>query len=368
MTAKRMVSAAVECLPAYQPGRSIEEVSRDFGVAEVIKLASNENPFGPSPKAVEAMAKALTTVARYPDDGALALRTELATRHGVEPGQVVLGAGGTDLIELAVRTFTTPADHAVVSSGSFVAYRLFLMSNSVPFTEVPLRGDAIDLPGIAAAVRPETRLIFLPNPNNPTGTVFTKGELADFLASIPDTVLVVLDDAYADYCDPEDDLPDTLEVLRRRPLTLVLRSFSKAYGLAGMRLGYGVSMPEVVTYLQKVRRPFAVNRLAIEGGRAALGDTAHLERTLRLTKLGRAYLFRELAALGYRPVKSHANFVMADLGSEDAVGTLCRSLLERGLIVRPLAAFGLPGGVRFTVGTERENEALVATLRALKGT
>jgi histidinol-phosphate aminotransferase len=361
-----MVSDVVASLPAYQAGRSIEEVSRDFGVTDIIKLASNENPFGPSPKAIAAMAAALTSAGRYPDDGAVELRAELARRHQVQPNQVVLGAGGTDLIELAVRTFTTPTDHALVSAGSFVAYKLFLMAASVPYDEVPLAGDAIDLPGIARAVRADTKLIFLPNPNNPTGTRFTQGELERFVEAVPEHVVVVLDDAYLDFCEPGDDMPDSVALMKRRPRTLVLRSFSKAYGLAGMRLGYGLGAVELVDYLLKVRRPFAVNRLAIEGGRAALDDSEHLERTLLLTRQGRAYLHRELTSLGFRAVKSYANFVMVDLGTEDRVARLARALLERGLIVRPLAAFGLPHCLRFSVGTERENQKLIATLGELK--
>ena len=361
-----MVSDVVASLPAYQAGRSIEEVSRDFGVTDIIKLASNENPFGPSPKAIAAMAAALPSAGRYPDDGAVELRAELARRHQVQPNQVVLGAGGTDLIELSVRTFTTPAEHALVSAGSFVAYKLFLMAASVPFDEVPLVGDAIDLPGIARAVRPNTKLIFLPNPNNPTGTRFTQGELERFVAEVPEQVVVVLDDAYLDFCQPEDDMPDSVALMQRRPRTLVLRSFSKAYGLAGMRLGYGLGAAELVDYLLKVRRPFAVNRLAIEGGRAALDDAEHLARTLLLTRQGRSYLHRELTSLGFRAVKSYANFVMVDLGTEAKVARLARALLERGLIVRPLAAFGLPHCLRFSVGTENENQKLVAALSQLK--
>jgi histidinol-phosphate aminotransferase len=366
VSSKRLVSDVVASLPAYQAGRTIEEVSRDFGVTDVIKLASNENPFGPSPMAVAAMANALNSANRYPEDAAVELRAELARRHGVHPNQVVLGAGGTDLIELSVRTFTTPAEHALVSAGSFVAYKLFLMAASVPFTEVPLVDDAIDLPGIARAVRPETKLIFLPNPNNPTGTRFTAGEFDRFAAAVPEQVVLVLDDAYLDFCEPGDDMPNSIALMRKRSRTLVLRSFSKAYGLAGMRLGYGLGAPELVEYLLKVRRPFAVNRVAIEGGRAALDDVEHLERTLVLTRMGRAFLYEQLSSMGLRAVKSYANFVMVDLGTELKVARLARALLERGLIVRPLAPFGLPHCLRFSVGTERENRKLVQALLELK--
>lgn len=362
---RRIVSPTVERLPAYEAGRSIEQVRRELGLAEVIKLASNENPLGPSPRAVEAMTRALADTHRYPDDGA-ALRQELASRHGVTPAQLVLGAGATDLIELCVHTFCTPSDHAVVSAGSFLAYRLFLMASGVPFTEVPLAADAsIDLDALAAAVRPDTRLIFLPNPNNPTGSCFGRAAFQRLLLRLPADVVLVLDDAYADFQDPVD-APDTIAAIRTRPNTVVLRSFSKSHGLAGMRVGYAVAAEELTGYLRRVLRPFAVSRVAMEGARAALLDTEHLERTVALVRTGRALLTEALGGLGMSVLRSHANFVTVDLGAEESVRSLTAALLLKGLVVRPLAAFGMPDHLRVTVGDARENQALITAVRELK--
>ena len=360
---RRLVSPAVERLPAYLPGRSIDQVKREFGLTEAIKLASNENPFGPSPRAVEAMARALRDTHRYPDVAASPLGEELTARHGVRPGQLIFGAGVTDLVELAIRTFCCPGDHALISAGSFVAYRLFLKAAAVPFDEVPLAGDAIDLAGMAAAVRPETKLIFLPNPNNPTGSRFGAAELADFLARIPPDVLVFLDDAYIDFHDAPD-VPDTLAAMHARPWTLVARGFSKAYGLAGMRLGYVLAAEELIEAMARVHRPFSATSVALEGGRAALSDKEHLEATLAGVREGRAFLTGALAELGIHALPSYANFVTMALGSRAEANAFAERLLRQGVIVRPLASFGMPSHVRATVGTRRENEAFLATVRA----
>ena len=354
---RRLAVPSIEALPAYQAGKSIEEVAREFGLAEVIKLASNENPLGPSPRAVEAIVRAAPGVHRYPDDAAPALRGALADRHRVAPEQVVLGAGSTDLVELSVRAFAGAPDHAVISAGSFVAYRLFLCAAGVPFTETPLREFAVDLDAMAAAVREETTLVFLANPNNPTGSRFGAAALDRFLAAIPAEVVVVLDEAYVDFHEAPD-APDSLAVLAVRPRTIVLRTFSKVFGLAGLRLGYAVTARPVADVLLRARRPFAVSRLAIEAGRAALEDERHRRRTVELTSAGRAFLSSALARLGLRVLPSQTNFVAAEIGTPAQATTLADSLLRRGLIVRPAAAFGLPGFVRFSVGTERENRLL----------
>jgi histidinol-phosphate aminotransferase len=363
MNRRSLVAPAIVEMPRYQPGRSIDEVRRTAGLEQVIKLASNENPLGPSPKALEAIRRKLHQAPRYPDEEAFELRSELARRLDVEPEEFVLSAGITDLIELVIRTFLTPADHALISAGSFLAYRLFLMAASVPFEETPLRDQAIDLSALAAAVGLRTKLILLPNPNNPTGSRFGPEELERFLAAIPEEVIVFLDDAYRDFQEP-GEVPDTIAVLRRRPRTIVARGLSKAYGLAGLRLGYGVCRTELADWLRKVHRPFAVSSLAIEAGRAALDDVEHLERTVTLIRQGRELLSAALAELGFRVLPSHANFVTVDLGGREAAEELATELLGQGLIVRPLAAFGLPGHVRITVGTAAENHALLAALQA----
>jgi len=341
---------ARECIKSirpYSPGRSAP-----------LKLASNENPLGPSPRAVEAAVAALRSAHRYPDGAATELKAALAERCGVSPEQLVLGAGSTDLIELCVRTFATPQEHAVISAGSFIAYRLFLLSAGIPFTETPLAGMAIDLEAMAAAVRPETKLVFIPNPNNPTGSRFGAAALTRFLGQLGSQVVLVLDDAYLDF-NEGPDVPDTLGVLRARGRTVVLRSFSKVYGLAGLRLGFAVSSLPLAQALQRVHRPFAVSRVAVDAGRAALLDEEHLQRTVTLTAAGRRQLTDALQELGLEVLPSHANFVTMNLGAERVVDALSESLLRQGLIVRPLAAFGLPAHLRVSVGTERENGVVV---------
>ena len=353
-----LLSPTIAALPLYRPGRSVEEVARGCGLAEVLKLASNENPLGPSPRAVEAAVAALRSAHRYPDGAATELKAALAERCGVSPEQLVLGAGSTDLIELCVRTFATPQEHAVISAGSFIAYRLFLLSAGIPFTETPLAGMAIDLEAMAAAVRPETKLVFIPNPNNPTGSRFGAAALTRFLGQLGSQVVLVLDDAYLDF-NEGPDVPDTLGVLRARGRTVVLRSFSKVYGLAGLRLGFAVSSLPLAQALQRVHRPFAVSRVAVDAGRAALLDEEHLQRTVTLTAAGRRQLTDALQELGLEVLPSHANFVTMNLGAERVVDALSESLLRQGLIVRPLAAFGLPAHLRVSVGTERENGVVV---------
>ena len=355
------VAPGIRQLTPYSPGLPIEQVMARYGITEVIKLASNENAMGPSPKAVEAMARAVRAVHRYPDDDASELRETLARLHQVTPGQIAFSGGSTELFEMIVRTFTSPMDHAVISAGSFIAYRLFLAAYGLAFDEVPLRDDALDLPGMASAVGATTRLVFFPNPNNPTGSRHTAAEVDRFLAAIPEDVLVVLDDAYVDFVDA-NDVPDSFEILRRRPRTIVARSFSKTHGLAGVRLGYGVATEEIAGWLNRARRPFAVSRVAFAGGLAALNDKEHLEKTLALTRSGRAFLARALADLGLKALPSHTNFVSVRVGDVARSAKVAGELLRRGVIVRDVTPFGLPGYLRISVGTEDENQAFVRAL------
>lgn len=356
-----LVSDVIARLPRYVPGRSIEAVRREFGVEQIIKLASNESPFGPSPKAVAAMRRAMEQAHRYPDDG-VELREALASKLGVRAGQVLLGAGATDLIELCVRAFCTPAGHALISSGSFVAYKLFLLASGVPFTETALSGWGIDLDALAAAAGPTTQVVFLPNPNNPTGSRFEQPAFERFLAELPAHVVLVLDDAYCEY---NDAAIDTVAVIQRRPRTVVLRTFSKVHGLAGMRVGYAITSDEALAALHQVQRPFSVSRLAIEGALAALGDEEHFQRTVEGTRAGRALVTSRLGELGFRVLPSFANFVTLELASEAAVTQLTTQLLRRGCIVRPLASFGLPACVRISMGTHPELEAALASVAAV---
>jgi histidinol-phosphate aminotransferase len=356
-----LVSPLIAKLPRYVPGKSIEAVKRELGLSEIIKLASNESPFGPSPKAMEAMRRAMNEVHRYPDDGT-SLREELGGKLGVRADQLLLGAGATDLIELCVRAFGTPDGHALISNGSFVAYKLFLLAGGIPFTEIPLAKWDVDLDALAAAAKSNTQLLFLANPNNPTGSRFGQKVLDRLVAKLPEHVVLVLDDAYRDY---DDEAPDTVAVIARRPRTVVLRSFSKVHGLAGMRVGYAVAAEELIGAMAQVQRPFPVSRLAMEGARAALTDVEHVERTVERTRVGRAHLQRRLRELGFTVLPSHTNFVTLELASEADVTTLTRRLLERGFIIRPLASFGMPSHARISVGTERELELFLNAAAAV---
>ncbi|MEW6363352.1 MAG: histidinol-phosphate transaminase [Acidobacteriota bacterium] len=347
-------------LKPYIPGRSIDQVKREIGIEEVIKLASNECPFGPSPLAVEAMTRALREAHLYPDDSP-ELREALGARLSVPSEQILAGAGATDLIELCVRTFILPGQHAVVSACSFLAYTLFLKAAAADVTFAPARNFAIDLEAMAAAVREDTRLIFIPNPNNPTGSAFSTGELDRFVASLPPDTVLVLDDAYVDYHDSPDK-PDSLSILRRRERTVVLRSFSKVHGLAGMRVGYAISSLPVIEALSRVQRPFSVTRVAVEGALAALDDHEHVRRVIDQTLRGRVWLSQALHEIGFSPLPTQTNFVTIPLASEADAAALAEDLLCRGVIIRPLAAFEMPSAVRITVGTAEQNQRVIAAV------
>jgi len=360
-----LVSATLAKLPKYVPGKSIEAVKRELGLAEIVKLASNESPFGPSPRAVEAMRRSMGEIHRYPDDGR-ELRDALGERLGVTADQLILGAGATDLIELCVRTFATPDGHAVFSNGSFVAYKLFLLGNGVPFTETPLAKWDVDLDAIAAAATDKTQLAFIANPNNPTGTRFGRAQLERFLAKLPEHVVLVLDDAYKDY-DDSPDRPDSVSYLAKRPRTVVLQSFSKVHGLAGMRVGYGIANPELIGAMSQVHRPFPVARLALDGARAALDDHEHFQRTVEGTRKGRVVLTAGLKELGFTVLPTQTNFVTLELASQAAATALTDRLLHLGFIIRPLASFGMPSHARISVGNEAELSRVMAALqRVLK--
>lgn len=357
---KPLIAPHLAELRPYTPGRSIEEVERELGVLDVIKLASNESPFGPSPRAVEAMAKALNESHRYPDD-APALRAALAAKHSVPPELIVIGAGATDLIELCVRTFTSPGQHSVVSSCSFLAYKVFLRAAAVNITFAPVRDYAIDLDAIAAAVREDTRLIFIPNPNNPTGSVFGADALDRFISRIPPDVVLVLDDAYVDYHD-SPDRPEDLAVMRRRERTVVLHSFSKVHGLAGMRVGYAMSNPALVDALRRVQRPFPVSCAAIAGALAALDDREYVTRVVDQNRRGRLWLAAALRDLGLAPLPTQTNFVTIPLAGEAEAVQITAAMLQRGVIIRHLDAFEMPSAVRISVGTDEDNQRAISAL------
>ena len=360
MSADRLVKPHIRSLEPYKPGKAIEELERELGIAQAVKLASNENPYGPSPRAIEAAHAALDEVNRYPDGACFALRSALSERLSLAPEQLVFGCGADEVIELLAKALLGPGDECVFAWPSFAMYPIVVKGMGATPVQVPLDRDWVhDLSAMARAVTDRTRLVFVCNPNNPTGTSVGAEAFEGFAASLPDSVVLVVDEAYVDFAR-RADWPDALAAVRRRPGTLVLRTFSKILGLAGLRIGYGVTDPELADYLQRARHPFNVNRLAEVAAVAALDDTEHLERTVRNNTEGAEYLARELGALGVEVWPTDANFVLAKTGED-----VHERLLREGVIVRPLAAFGMPAHVRISIGLPEENERLVKTLRRL---
>jgi histidinol-phosphate aminotransferase len=356
-------------LDRYEPGKPIEEVQRELGLASVVKLASNENPLGPSPRALAAVTDGLTRLHRYPDGPARALRAALAERLGVQASQVVVGNGSTDLIDLVARAFLGPDDNAVISEAAFARFRQVVLARNGHARLVPMRDLTHDLEAMARRVDERTRLLFVAAPNNPTGTWNRRAEIDRLLAALPPEVLLVLDQAYFEYAAdvPEADCPDGVDHVRAGRPVIVLRTFSKAYGLAGLRVGYGVAAAEVIEAVDLVREPFNSNSLGQAGALAALGDRGHVARTLELTRVERAALARALEDRGLRVLPSLANFLCVDL--RRPAGEVFRALLRQGVIVRPLESYGLATCLRVSIGARAENERLLAALdEVLKGT
>jgi len=358
-----LVQPYVESLKPYVPGKPTADAVRETGLPDVVKLASNENPLGPSPRAVEAMRRAAAEAHLYPEGSSRELTLGLAGSLGVEPGQVFVGSGSNEVIELLIRTFTAHDDEALLCQGSFLMYKVSLQAHGRRYREVPMApGYRYDLPAMARALSPSTRIVFLANPDNPTGTAFGRAELEAFLPLVPEDCLVVLDEAYFEFVDWAE-YPDGLKYLARWPNLVVLRTFSKAHGLAGLRLGYGVMRPELVGYLHRTRMPFHVSSLAQAAGLAALDDAEHLRRTreLNLSELPRVRA--ELLALGLNIPVSHGNFLFVDLARPAA--PVADALLARGVIVRPVPGYGFPQALRISIGLPAWNSKMVSALRAV---
>lgn len=357
-----LVPANVERLIPYVPGKPVEELERELGITGAVKLASNENPRGPSPKALDAMREAASGVARYPDAATWALRSALAEHHGVNRDEIVLGNGSNEIIDLVCRTYAGPDDHAVIGVPSFVCYYLGLTAANVPFDAVPLREHLFwDLGAMMERVTDKTRLFFIANPNNPTGTHVGRADVERCLRELPDDVLVVLDEAYVEFADA-DDYVTGLELRDLRERLLVLRTFSKAYGLAGTRCGYAVGPADLVGYLNRTRAPFNVNAIAQAGALAALGDPGHVAEYVALNRTERARITGELESLGLRVAPSQANFVFADFGRPNK--EVYDQMLRKGVIIRPMPA-PVDTWLRITVGLEEENDRLLDAVREL---
>ncbi|HVN09051.1 MAG TPA: histidinol-phosphate transaminase [Patescibacteria group bacterium] len=357
-----LVPAWIRAIEAYKPGRPIEEVERELGV-HAIKLASNENPLGPSPMAVEAARRALADANWYPDGAGFYLRKKLSEQMGVEMERLMLGAGSCELIDLVARTLLTPGDNAVCPEGSFPLYYSAVRATGKQLITIPLREFAIDLEGIARVVDGRTRVIYLANPNNPTGTLFTADELDTFLARIPESALVVLDEAYYEFAD-RPGYSRSLNLVRAGRSVLVLRTFSKVYGLAGMRVGYAMGPAGLLAQMNKVRQPFNVTGVSLAAALAALDDLGHVGRSVENNRRGIAQIEAGLRAQGLAFVPTAANFVLVHLGPH--TNRIADAMLRLGVIVRPMAWMGFPEAIRVSVGTPAENEKFLAALAEVR--
>jgi histidinol-phosphate aminotransferase len=362
-TAPRPLPPHLVGLDRYEPGLAIEHVEMAPGVARVVKLASNENPLGPSPRALRAVVDALPHLHRYPDGPALALRGALAQRLGVDTEQVAVGNGSTDIIDLLARAFLGPDDNAVISEHAFARFGQVVRARNGHARVVAMRDERHDLEGMAAAVDDHTRLVYVANPNNPTGTWNRRGELEALLRALPARTLLVLDEAYFEFAHGEDGYPDGLEYVRAGAPVVVVRTFSKAHGLAGLRVGYGIGASDLVEAVDTVREPFNSNSLGQVGALAALSDDDHVRRAVDLNRAERPRVEGELRRRGLTPLPSLANFVCVDTrrdGSE-----IFRRLLRRGVIVRPLRAYGMPAWLRISIGTAEDNDYFLQALDAV---
>lgn len=357
MSVRDLVKPHIRDLAPYKPGKPMEELERELGITDSIKLASNENPLGPSPRAVEAIRGAAAGIHRYPDGASFALRGKLAARLGVSEDQLVFGAGCDEVLELIAKTFVGPGDEVVYPWPSFAMYPIVVTGMGGTKVPVPLAETLDhDLDAMADAITDATRVVMVCNPNNPTGVSFGQAEFDRFVARLPDHVILAIDEVYVEFAR-RADFPRSLDLIAERPGTIALRSFSKVYGVAGLRIGYGISSPELTSYLERARHPFNVNLLAEVAALAALDDDEHLKNTLELNAEGGDFLRAELEKLGIETWPTDANFVLARTGSDVYEG-----LLERGVIVRPMAGFGLTEHVRISIGRPEENERLIRAI------
>ena len=348
-------------LQPYEPGKPAEDLARELGLepGKIVKLASNENPLGPSPKARQAMIDTLERSHFYPDGGGYYLREAIAEELGLSMANVILGNGSNEIIEFLGHAYLQPGDEVVVAKHSFAVYRLMAQLFGAKVVDVPDPDFIADLDGMLAAITPKTKEVFIANPNNPTGTMVFQEDIDRFMSRVPENVIVVFDEAYYEFLD---EAPDVLKYVRAGRNVVVLRTFSKIQGLANLRIGYGVAAPEIVEVLQRARQPFNANGIAQAGALAGLRDKAHMEETRRVTREGRDFLQSEFLAMGLEFVPSHANFVLVRVGNGKNV---FEALLRRGIIVRAMGSYGLPEWIRVSVGTMAQNKLFIAELREL---
>ena len=357
---KSLTTKEIKSLIPYPPGKPIEELERELGISGSIKIASNENPLGPSPLAVQAIIDNVNKINRYPDGSGYYLKKRLSEKFNTAPDRIILGNGSNNLIELAIRTFLKRGEEVIQAFPTFLFYEKVTTGAGCRLISVPLNNFQIDLEGILNSVTKKTGLVFINNPNNPTGTALSRGALSDFLKSLPGNIIVLLDEAYIEFAT-DNNIANGLELLKDYPRLIVLRTFSKLYGLAGLRIGYGFSSEEIVGYMNRVRQPFNVNLLAQVAATAALDDSVFVSKTLQAVREGLDYLFRNLKELGIEFRRTQTNFflIKSPLG-----GKLTYELMLReGVIIRSMESFGLKDYIRINVGLPEENERFIRALK-----
>lgn len=352
----------IEFIQPYQGGKPIEEVERELGITNIIKLASNENPIGPSSLAVEAIKAAAEKVNLYPDGNSYYLKNDLAKHLNVKPENLILGNGSNEVLTVMGDTFVSPGDEVIYSEQAFVVYTLVANICGATSVMVPLKNYTHDLVAMASLITGKTKVIFIANPNNPTGTMVTAEEVEAFMQRVPEYVLVVFDEAYYEYVERED-YPQTLKYVYEGRNVIVLRTFSKIYGLAGLRIGYGISNEHIIELMNKVRQPFNANLIAQEAARASLQDVTHVEKSKQNNSAGKAYLCSKLEEMALEYVPTEANFILIHLSRSGQEVT--DELLKLGVIVRPMAGYKFPNSIRVTIGTSEQNQRFIEALRTV---
>ena len=357
-----LVPSYIQNLSIYVPGKSIDELERE-GIKNIYKLASNENSLGPSPKAIEAIKKSLKDIHRYPDMVGYDLRTKLAKKFNVKMNNVILGAGSEGIMSTIMRTFLLNDDELISAENSFIGFRVLANASGKKVNWVPMNNYKYDLEAMAEKVTEYTKIIYIANPDNPMGTYINRKDFDAFYKHIPERVLIILDEAYFEFAEYESDYPDSMTY--RYDNVITLRTFSKAYGLAGLRIGYGFAHDTLISNLMKVKEPFEPSLIALTGGMAAMDDHMFLKDTLLMNKAGYIYFKKELEGLGIKTIPSVANFITTIWDTEDRAEKITASLLKKGIIVRNLHAFGWPKCIRISIGTDYENQKVIANLREL---
>ena len=361
---KQLVQNNILHLKPYIPGKPITEVQRELALEEVTKLASNENPCGPSAKAIQVIQELLPEIHRYPDGSGFYLKKSLKKKLKINTDQIILGNGTNEIIEIAVRTFLSPGDETITGQPAFIIYYILTQAANGENVQIPLKNYTHDLEAMAAAITHKTKLIFIANPNNPTGTMVGNKEMIRFLRQVPKNIVVIIDEAYYEYVE-DDRFPDTLSYVKNNPSQpiLIMRTFSKIYGLAGLRIGYGIGSADLISLMNRVRQPFNVNALALAAAEAALDDEEHLSRSRQINRSGYQYLCQEFKRMKLSYVPSCTNFILVDVGQDAKI--FSDRLLREGVIVRPMSGYGLTTSVRITIGLEEENYKLIQAMEKI---